>query len=71
MLSSFTNEEKKEEVTDKLKGNINHSVSPWCYSELTLDRFVSCLKIGITGIDLAALKIGQTLQKPWYVFTHV
>src|SRR5215469_7578571 len=36
MLSSFTKEEKEQLAP--LKGNINHSVSPWCYSELTLDK---------------------------------
>ena len=63
MLSSFTKEEK-EELKFKLKGNINHSVSPWCYSELTLDQLcITSKEIGITGIDLCGPKDWPTLQK--------
>ena len=48
----------------KLKGNINHSVSPWCYSELTLDQLcVTAKEIGITGIDLCGPKDWPILQK--------
>ncbi|MDP9079264.1 MAG: sugar phosphate isomerase/epimerase [Bacteroidota bacterium] len=64
MLSSFTTDDRKEELSDKLKGNINHSVSPWCYSELTLDQLcVTAKEIGITGIDLCGPKDWPTLQK--------
>jgi hydroxypyruvate isomerase len=62
MLSSFTKEEK-EQFTP-LKGNINHSVSPWCYSEYTLDQLCEFSKgIGITGVDLCGPKDWPTLQK--------
>ncbi|WP_428330822.1 hydroxypyruvate isomerase family protein [Mucilaginibacter sp.] len=64
MLSSFTKAEDKPTVLGKLKGNINHSVSPWCYSELTLDQLcVVSKEMGITGIDLCGPKDWPTLQK--------
>jgi hydroxypyruvate isomerase len=64
MLTSFKKEELKENLADKLKGNINHSVSPWCYRELTLDQLCEASKeIGITGIDLCGPKDWPTLQK--------
>ncbi|MBS1502081.1 MAG: TIM barrel protein [Bacteroidetes bacterium] len=63
MLSSFTKSGEKEEFAP-LKGNINHSVSPWCYSELTLDQLCEVSKgIGITGVDLCGPKDWPTLQK--------
>ncbi|MFI5138954.1 MAG: hydroxypyruvate isomerase family protein [Sphingobacteriales bacterium] len=64
MLSSFKKEESKEMLTDKLKGNINHSVSPWCYGQYTLDQLCQLSKeIGITGVDLCGHKDWPTLQK--------
>lgn len=64
MLSSYKTDEKKEELDIKLKGNINHSVSPWCFSELTLDQLcVAAKEIGITGVDLCGPKDWPTLQK--------
>jgi hydroxypyruvate isomerase len=64
MLASFKKDEVKEKMSDKLKGNINHSVSPWCYSELTLDQLCEVSKeIGITGVDLCGPKDWPTLQK--------
>ncbi len=63
MLSSYKTE-SKEMSSDQLKGNINHSVSPWCYSELTLDQLcVVSKEIGIKGIDLCGPKDWPTLQK--------
>lgn len=51
-------------MASKLKGNINHSVSPWCYSQYTLDQLCEIAKgIGITGIDLCGPKDWPTLQK--------
>jgi len=62
MLSSFTKEEKEQFAP--LKGHINHSVSPWCYNELTLDQLCEVSKgIGITGVDLCGPKDWPTLQK--------
>jgi len=64
MLSSFKKDELKEQLADKLKGNINHSVSPWCYSQYTLDQLCEISKeIGITGVDLCGPKDWPTLQK--------
>src|ERR1700760_1316270 len=66
MLTSaaLKKDEKKRMAAEKLKGNINHSVSPWCYSELTLDQLCETAKgIGITGVDLCGPKDWPTLQK--------
>jgi hydroxypyruvate isomerase len=64
VLSSFKKEEDKEQMADKLKGNINHSVSPWCYHELTLGELCTVAKgIGITGVDLCGPKDWPILQK--------
>ncbi|MDB5138064.1 MAG: Hydroxypyruvate isomerase [Mucilaginibacter sp.] len=64
MLSSFTTSADNEQGFAPLKGNINHSVSPWCYSELTLDQLCTVSKeIGIKGIDLCGPKDWPTLQK--------
>jgi hydroxypyruvate isomerase len=64
MLSSFKSEEPHKEMPDQLKGNINHSVSPWCYSQYTLDQLCEISKgIGIKGIDLCGPKDWPTLQK--------
>ena len=64
VLASFKKEENREKVSDKLKGNINHSVSPWCYHELTLDQLCEVSKqIGITGVDLCGPKDWPVLQK--------
>ncbi len=64
VLSSYKKDEIKEQLSDRLKGNINHSVSPWCYSELTLGELCSVSKdIGITGVDLCGPKDWPILQK--------
>jgi hydroxypyruvate isomerase len=64
ILTSFKKEDIKEKLAEKLKGNINHSVSPWCYHELTLDQLcVVAKEIGITGVDLCGPKDWPTLQK--------
>jgi len=63
MLSSMKTSESKPANTP-LKGNINHSVSPWCYGELTLDQLCEVSKgIGITGVDLCGPKDWPILQK--------
>ncbi len=63
MLSSIKSSESQPGFTP-LKGNINHSVSPWCYSELTLDQLCEVSKgIGITGVDLCGPKDWAILQK--------
>ncbi|PTR01503.1 hydroxypyruvate isomerase [Mucilaginibacter yixingensis] len=63
-LSAFTIDEPKEHINAALKGNINHSVSPWCYRPLTLDELCLVSKqIGIKGIDLCGPADWPTLQK--------
>ena len=34
----------KKMALDKLKGNINHSVCPWCYHDLTLEQLCTVAK---------------------------
>lgn len=64
VLSSFKTGEIIENTATALKGNINHSVCPWCYSELTLDQLCGIAKdIGLKGIDLCGPKEWPTLQK--------
>ncbi len=64
VLSSFAGSGKSMSQLAPLKGNINHSVSPWCYHELSLDQLCDVSKqIGITGIDLCGPKDWPTLQK--------
>jgi hydroxypyruvate isomerase len=64
MIPSLTAKAETETMDSKLKGNINHSVSPWCYSELTLDQLcITAKEIGITGIDLCGPKDWPTLKK--------
>lgn len=37
----------------KLKGNIRHSVSQWCYGDIPIEKFaVECKKMGIESIEL-------------------
>ena len=37
----------------QLKGNIRHSVSHWCYSDIPLDEFArACKEMGIESIEL-------------------
>ncbi len=37
----------------KLKGNIRHSVSQWCYNDIPLDEFAeTCKNMGISSIEL-------------------
>ena len=64
ILISYKKGGMEKRPTEKLKGNINHSVSPWCYHELTLDQLCEVSKeIGIKGIDLCGPKDWPTLQK--------
>jgi len=50
--------------SDKLKGNINHSVCRWCFSGIDLDTLcIEAKKIGIKAIDLVGPKDWDTLKK--------
>ena len=48
----------------KLKGNINHSVARWCFSDMDLETLcLEATKIGITGIDLVGPSSWPILKK--------
>jgi len=47
-----------------MKGNINHSVCKWCFSQIPLEEFAPAVKLmGITGIDLIGPKEWPVLKK--------
>ena len=47
-----------------MKGNINHSVCKWCYSQISLEDFSAGVKpMGITGIDLIGPEEWPILKK--------
>jgi hydroxypyruvate isomerase len=55
---------EKKILLRTLKGNINHSVSRWCFNDIDLDTLCSeSKKMGITGIDLVGPKDWPTLKK--------
>ena len=63
MLSSFKAEDK-EAMAQTLKGNINHAVCRWCYSDISVDALCAAAKdIGIKGIDLVGPADWPTLKK--------
>jgi hydroxypyruvate isomerase len=63
-LSAFGLPKEKTNLTPKLKGNINHSVSRWCFDTLDLETLcVEAKKMGITGIDLVGPEAWPTLKK--------
>ncbi len=48
----------------KLKGNIHHSVSKWCFGSYPLDEFCGiCKKIGIESVELLDPKDWPIVQK--------
>jgi hydroxypyruvate isomerase len=62
MLTSFTQSESL--TSTALKGNINHSVCRWCFSDIPLESFcASVKKLGLGAIDLIAPKEWPVLQK--------
>jgi hydroxypyruvate isomerase len=63
-LYAFGLPKEKTNLTPKLKGNINHSVSRWCFDTLDLETLcVEAKKMGITGIDLVGPEAWPTLKK--------
>ena len=61
--SGFTKLEAQE-VSNQLKGNINHSVCQWCYPDLSLDELCEVAKeFGLMGIDLIGPSGWGTLKK--------
>jgi len=54
----------KTESAIKLKGNIHHSVSRWCYDDIPLDEFaVACKEMGIESIELLGEKDWPSVKK--------
>nr|WP_293834049.1 TIM barrel protein [uncultured Arsenicibacter sp.] len=52
------------EPQTKLKGNIRHSVSRWCYSSIPLDDLCqACKEIGIESVELTGPDEWPTLKK--------
>lgn len=48
----------------KLKGNIHHSVSQWCYGDIPLNDFAkACMEIGIESIELLGEKEWPVVSK--------
>ncbi|GAB1358458.1 hypothetical protein MASR1M31_02360 [Porphyromonadaceae bacterium] len=51
-------------TSGKLKGNIRHSVSKWCFGDIPLEEFcVACKEIGIESIELLDPKDWPIVQK--------
>jgi len=60
------------EMSNKLKGNVNHSVCRWTYSFLKLEELcVVANKIGLKAIDLVGPKEWNVLKKLWFGFINV
>ena len=48
----------------KLKGNINHSVCEWCFSDIPLEDFLKTLnELGVKAIDLVGPDRWPILKK--------
>lgn len=63
-LSAFGLPKEKTTIIPMLKGNINHSVSRWCFDKLDLETLcIEAKKMGITGIDLVGPEAWPTLKK--------
>ncbi|RFZ85407.1 hydroxypyruvate isomerase [Mucilaginibacter terrenus] len=64
MISSFTADNSKSPMAEKLKGNINHAVCRWCYGDITVENLcIAAKEIGIKGIDLVGPLDWPTLKK--------
>lgn len=51
-------------VKEKLKGNIHHSVSQWCYGKIPLEEFAkACADMGLESIELLGEKDWATVKK--------
>ena len=49
-------------IDEPLKGNIHHSVSQWCYSDIPLDEFAkACKAMGIESVELLEEKDWATV----------
>lgn len=55
---------KDSNQTEPLKGNINHSVCQWCFSNIPLETLAKKVKeFGLVGIDLIGAEGWDTLKK--------
>ncbi len=62
--SLLANEDIKPQFSHGLKGNINHSVCRWCFSQLSLEELCVAVKeMGFNAIDLVGPKDWPTLKK--------
>jgi len=53
-----------KQKAEPLKGNVNHSVSYWCFGKIPLDEFAKiCKEIGIKSIELLDPKDWPVVQK--------
>jgi len=51
-------------ANEKLKGNIHHSVSQWCYNDIPLEDLAkACVEMGIESIELLEEKDWATVKK--------
>ena len=63
-LSAFNLPKDNVNSIPQLKGNINHSVSRWCFDKIDLETLcIEAKKMGITGIDLVGPEAWPTLKK--------
>jgi hydroxypyruvate isomerase len=63
-LSSSAKANTQDMDSSNLKGNINHSVCPWCYEGISLEELcIAGKKIGLTGIDLLNPQQWTVVQK--------
>jgi hydroxypyruvate isomerase len=63
-IASSYKEKKLKNQTEKLKGNINHSVCQWTYSFIPVEELCKAVKnIGFSAIDLLGPKDWPTIQK--------
>ena len=54
----------ESDLSEPLKGNINHSVCQWCYSNIPLENLAKeAKKIGLIGIDLVGEEGWDILKK--------
>jgi hydroxypyruvate isomerase len=64
VIKSFAASPGNKMKVDKLKGNINHSVCRWCYTDIPLDELCAAGKdMGLKAIDLVGPADWPTLQK--------
>lgn len=61
---SLANNQIANRKSNKLKGNINHSVCRWCYSSIPLEEFCQAVKkLNFSAIDLVGPKDWDMLKK--------